>query len=359
MFRSPSRLSVVTRPAPLCIPQMKPRIVQVGLGPLGIKVLDDAVARGIVDIVGAVDVSPEVAHQPLSKFVPGVASDLVVQEDLDEIDWSRVDVAVVTTSSALDQCSETFEELLDRKVHIVSSCEELVFPWLRHQELAMELDLAARRADRVLLGTGVNPGFVMDLLPLVTTGVCRDVRSIRIERVQDAATRRLPFQKKIGAGLAPKAFDEAVAAGTLRHVGLGESLHLVAHGLGWKIVRWNETIEPVIADRALECKLGPIAPGMAAGVRQTATGWVADAAGREREVLNLEFIAAIGQGDSHDAVRIDGEPPVDLVIRGGVHGDVATSALLLHCVFSAREAPSGLRTVADVRPPRWARGMRD
>ena len=337
---------------------MKPRIVQVCLGPLGIKVLQDAVERGVVDIVGAVDVSPTVANKPLSAVVAGASPDLMVHDDLDDIDWSRVDVAIVTTASALDKCADTFEELLDRKVHIVSSCEELVFPWLRHPELASELDLAARRADRVLLGTGVNPGFVMDLLPLVTTGVCRDVRSIRIERVQDASTRRVPFQKKIGAGLDRAAFDAAVAAGTLRHVGLGESLHLVAHGLGWKIARWNETIEPVIATTALECKLGPIQPGMCAGVRQTAVGSVMQADGREREVLNLEFIAAIGQPDPRDAVLVKGEPDIDLVIRGGVHGDVATSALLLHCVFSAREAPSGLRTVADVRPPRWAQGAR-
>ncbi|MEZ6016564.1 MAG: dihydrodipicolinate reductase [Planctomycetota bacterium] len=341
---------------------MKPRIVQVGLGPLGIKVLEDAVNRGVVEIVGAVDVSPSVAGKPLATLLPGVAPDITVpditvQGDLDDIDWTRVDVAVVTTSSALDKCADTFEELLANKVHIVSSCEELLFPWLRHPELASELDLAARRADRVLLGTGVNPGFVMDLLPLVTTGVCRDVRSIRIERIQDASTRRVPFQKKIGAGLDRAGFDAAVAAGTLRHVGLGESLHLVAHGLGWKIENWTETIEPVIATEALECKLGPIAPGVAAGVRQVAKGTVRDPNGQEREVLHLEFIAAIGQPEPRDAVLIRGEPDVDLVIRGGVHGDVATSALLLHCVFSAREAPSGLRTVADVRPPRWARGQ--
>lgn len=337
---------------------MKPRIVQVGLGPLGIKVLEDAVQRGVVDVVGAVDVSPELAGKPLAAIAPGLPQDIVVRRDLDDIDWAKVDVAVVTTSSALDRCADTFEELLDHRVHIVSSCEELVFPWLRHPALAAELDLAARRADRVLLGTGVNPGFVMDLLPLVTTGVCRDVRSIRIERIQDAATRRVPFQKKIGAALDRAAFDAAVAAGTLRHVGLGESLHLVAHGLGWKVARWNETIEPVIATKALDCKLGPIAPGMCAGVRQTAVGAVLDPDGREREVLSLEFIAAIGQPEPRDAVRVKGEPDIDLVIRGGVHGDVATSALLLHCVFSAREAPSGLRTVADVRPPRWARGLR-
>jgi len=337
---------------------MKPRIVQVGLGPLGVKVLVDAVERGIVDIVGAVDVSPQLVGKPLSALVAGVNPALIVHEDMDEIDWSKVDVAIVTTSSALDRCADTFEELLDRKAHIVSSCEELVFPWLRHPELAAELDLAARRADRVLVGTGVNPGFVMDLLPLVTTGVCRDVRSIRIERIQDASTRRLPFQKKIGVGLDRAGFDAAVAAGTLRHVGLGESLHLVAHGLGWKITRWNETIEPILAERTLECKLGPIEPGMCAGVRQSAQGWITEADGSEREVLQLEFRAAIGQAEARDAVLIEGDPAVQLAIQGGVHGDVATSALLLHCVFSARDAASGLRTVADIRPPRWARGVR-
>lgn len=337
---------------------MKPRIVQVGLGPLGIKVLQDAVDRDVVEIAGAVDVSPSVADKRLSSLLQGYSGDVVVHHEIDDVDWARADVAIVTTSSDLAVCAETFEELLDHRVHIVSSCEELVFPWLRHAELASELDLAARRADRVLLGTGVNPGFVMDLLPLVATGVCRDVRSIRIERIQDASSRRVPFQRKIGAGLTRSQFDAAVGNGTLRHVGLGESLHLVAHALGWKLDAWHENLEPVIADRPLQCALGAIEPGMAAGVRQSAQGTVPNGRGGSREVLHLEFVAAIGQPDPHDSIQVQGEPAIDLVVRGGIHGDVATSALLLNSVFTAREAPSGLRTVADVRSPRWAPGSR-
>jgi 4-hydroxy-tetrahydrodipicolinate reductase len=173
------------------------------------------------------------------------------------------------------------------------------------------------------------------------------VRSLEIERVQDASTRRIPFQKKIGAGLDLAAFEREVAAGRLRHVGLGESLHFLAHHLGFPLERWDETLAPVVASGPLTCALGPIRAGQAAGVRQVAEGWVGGV-----PVLRLTFQAAIGQRDPHDRVRVDGDPPLDLVLQGGVHGDVATSALLLNALPALAEARPGLHTMASVRPLR-------
>ena len=111
------------------------------------------------------------------------------------------------------------------------------------------------------------------------------------------------------------------------------------------------TLDPVIAERDLECGLGPIPAGHAAGVRQVAEGWCDG-----RKVLRLEFVAAIGQADPHDSVTIDGDPPIDLVLRGGVHGDVATSAILLNSIDALRAAEPGLHTMATVRPPRCHAG---
>ncbi len=324
------------------------RLIQVGLGPLGRRVLEDLADRGLGRVVGAVDTDPELAGRELADIVPGVGQGVRVAPSLEElVDTQQANCAVVTTGSALESCRETFVALLELGIATVSSCEELAWPWLRHPVLAAELHERCVRGGARLLGTGVNPGFLMDALPVVLSGVCRSVKGVEVWRVQDATTRRIPFQRKIGATLDLEAFEQRRVAGSLRHVGLGESLHLLAASLGLPLERWEESLEPVIATEDLECGLGSIPAGHAAGVRQVAVGH-----GPEGALVRLVFQAAIGQRDPHDRVRLDGEPPLDLRIQGGVHGDVATSAVLLNAIPALLEAQPGLHTMVSIRPPR-------
>lgn len=323
------------------------RVLQLGLGPLGRMIAAHLHETGLGTITAAVDPDPAMCGKSLASLIPNPGAALPrVTGTLDEVPLD-VDVAIVTTSSALTSCASTFKALLERGLPIVSTCEELLYPWLRNRELATELDALARRTGGRLLGTGVNPGFLMDTLPLVATAVCRDVRGLLVERVQDASSRRVPFQRKIGAGLSPGQFAAKVAEGTLRHVGLGESLHFVAHYLGIKLDSWSEGIEPIITGIPLVSALGPIPPGHAAGVRQIASGMR-----HGREIIRMEFAAAIGQPNAHDRVRVDADPPIDLIIRGGVHGDKATTHITVNAIPSLMEAAPGLHTMATIRPVR-------
>ena len=324
------------------------RVLQIGLGPLGRMIVEHLHATGVGAVTCAVDPDPSIRGKHLGAIVPnpGPTPPRVVGS-LGEVPADAADIAIVTTSSALDACAPTFKDLISRGLPIVSTCEELLFPWLRHRELATELDALARRTGARLLGTGVNPGFLMDTLPLVATAVCRDVRGMLIERVQDASNRRIPFQRKIGVGLSPDQFAARVAEGSLRHVGLGESLHFVTHYLGLRIDAWSESIEPIITGIPLVSGLGPVMPGQAAGVRQVATG-MRDG----REIVRMEFAASIGQPNPHDRVRVDADPPIDLVIRGGVHGDKATTHITVNAIPAVVEAPPGLHTMATIRPVR-------
>lgn len=319
------------------------RLLHVGLGPLGLRIQQDLLDKGLGQTVAAVDLAPSFTGRALSSVVKG-ASDAPIVSSLDAIsNWEQIDAAIVTTSSDLRRCADTLKQVLGHGVAVVSSCEELVWPWLRHPELAKELDDLARHSGAQLLGTGVNPGYLMDTLPVFATAVCKSVRSVRVARIQDATSRRVPFQKKIGAGLSPAQFQSAIDDGWLRHVGLGESLHFVAHSLGWPVERWSETIEPVLATQALNCALGAIPVGHAAGVRQTAEGW---SGGKLK--LRFEFQAAIGQADPHDRVQLDSDPPLDVVFKGGVHGDVATSAIVLNAIAPLVSARPGLHTMATI-----------
>ncbi len=328
------------------------RIAQIGLGPLGQRVALDVEARRVGMLVAAVDLSPASLGSRVADLVDGSDSGVTVSDSLDALDAAGpIDAVIVTTLSDLARCADTFRALLERGLAVVSTCEELLFPQLRHPELAAELDALARRTGGRLLGTGINPGFLMDLFPAVCSGVCRSVDHVFVERVQDATTRRVPFQAKIGATLDDDAFQSRIADGSLRHVGLGESLHFLCDALGLAVDDWTESIEPIRATSRLECALGTIEPGTAAGVRQVAT------ASRDgRELARLEFSAAIGQQNPRDRVVIRGEPDLEVVIPGAVHGDIGTSSVVINCLKPLIEAAPGLHTMATIRPVRFDRG---
>lgn len=330
------------------------RLLFVGLGPLGRMIAHDALRRG-ARIIGGVDYSAALAGRPLDEVCPGAGGGRIartVEEAFSSFDGGAIDAAVVATSSDLAHCMETFRALLSRGVSVVSTCEELVWPWLRHDGPARELDELCRRHGCRCVGTGVNPGFVMDALPVFLTSVCRRVDRVRVERRQDASTRREPFQRKIGAGLSEVEFDAAVKAGTLRHVGLGESLHFIAHCLGMRVARWDESIEPERSARTVRCAAGEVVAGGIAGVRQRARGWNE----RGEEVVALDFRAALGLNEPRDRVEIEGDPRLEMLIAGGVHGGVATSAIVLNAVPRLLEASPGLHTMATLALPRCAGG---
>ena len=194
-----------------------------------------------------------------------------------------------------------------------------------------------------LLGTGVNPGFVMDTLPVALSAVCREVRSVTVERIQDASARREPFQRKIGAGLDRSAFSQAFKDGSLGHVGLGESAALLAHELGLGRDQIRESLEMVKADRPLRWAGGTIEPGSAAGVRQIAT---VEFDGRT--VARLIFQAAIGQAHPRDRIHLDADPPIELSIPGTIAGDHATVGITLNSLGWLAYAAPGLHTMTSI-----------
>jgi hypothetical protein len=330
------------------------KVLHVGLGPIGAAVVRQVAERKGFRIVGAADIDAAKAGRDLGE-VAGVGRKLRIKVSGDvrkAIKAAKPDVVVLCTSSSLKRVLPQMQEIIKLKVPIVSTTEELAYPTKGNMKYARAIHELARKAKVAVLGTGVNPGFVMDALPAFLSAVALRVDAVHVERIQDAATRRVPFQEKIGAGLDLAQFHARVASGSLRHVGLGESLHFLAHCLGWEIEDWSETLEPVLAPRELRCALGPIRAGQPCGVRQTARARVA---GRER--MTFEFQAAIGQPEPRDRVRFESDPPLELLLPGGVHGDRATSAVLINCLAPLCDAAPGLASMASLRMPtcvaRW------
>ena len=226
---------------------------------------------------------------------------------------------------------------------IVSTCEELAFPWTTCPETSERIDRLCRDNGVACVGTGVNPGFLMDFLPTVMTAVCQKVERVKVSRIQNASVRRVPFQQKIGAGLTLDQFQDKVSQGTLRHVGLTESMQMIAHRLGWKLDETTESLEPVIAEREITEGYTPIAKGQACGVEQIGRAFV-----NGSEVITLAFRAAVGESESFDRIEITGEPSLVSTIQGGVNGDTATCAIAVNAIRSILESSPGLRTMVDM-----------
>jgi 4-hydroxy-tetrahydrodipicolinate reductase len=326
----------------------KTRVIQYGLGPIGLATANLILTKSDMEIVGAVDIAKELAGKDLGEIL-GRPEPLGVKiTDNAELLFSKVraDVVIHTTGSRLKRIFGQMEEIIRGGKNIVSSAEELFYPSPENADLATKIHQLALEAGVTVLGTGVNPGFVMDALPLMLTGVCQEVREVHVERIVDAGRRRYPLQKKIGAGMTPELFREKIAGKVMGHVGLVESLHLVADRLRLSLDEIREQIDPVIAEKRLKTEYFELQPGDVAGIRHVAEGL------REgRKIVTLDLRMYIGAEAPYDSVRIVGTPDISLRIDGGIAGDQATAAILVNSIPAAIAAQAGLKTVTDLPAP--------
>jgi 4-hydroxy-tetrahydrodipicolinate reductase len=328
-------------------------VAHVGLGAIGREVVRLVLRREGLRLVAACDISPDLVGASIAAMLgedqPGPDGRVTVVEGLADAGLEPGDGLVVThtTSSSLSRCLPELLGALEAGAYVVSSCEELSYPWVQAPDAAARLDAAAKAAGVSVVGTGVNPGFAMDYLPVVLSGATKRVDSVRVHRVQDAGVRRDPLQAKVGAGISRDEFDRRVAAGSMGHVGLTESAQAVASALGWDATDTTETIEPVVAESPTPSAFGTIEPGSIAGIDQVA---VVRVAGEDRVRLHLQM--AVGIGPSQDNIRLTGDPDLHLTVPGGLHGDLATAAALVNTIGSIRHAEPGLRVMSELRPPR-------
>jgi len=318
------------------------RVALVGLGPIGIEVGKALAGREGIALSGAADPAPDKAGMPLSSLLDGAFPGIAVTPSASLLyaqtagSRTRSDVAVLCTGSRLHAMLPQIEEAIAAGLHIVSTCEELAYPELRHAPMARQIDRRAKEKGVAVLGTGVNPGLVMDRFVLAAASACVRVDSVRVTRVVDAAKRRGPLRAKVGAGLSRREFLEGVAAKKLGHVGLSESAAIIALGLGLPIDEITETIEPVLGERETD----GVEPGRVLGLHQVA---LVQAGDEVRVALDLTM--AVGAADPFDRIDIEGDPPVHIVAEGGFHGDRSTIGTVVNAIPFIVTAPPGLHNV--------------
>lgn len=324
-----------------------------GLGPIGSAVARQVATRKGFKIAGGIDIDPSKLGRDLGEII-GLGRQLKIRVTNDAagaLKRSKPDVVVLCTSSSLRKVMPQIEGILKAKIPIVSTTEELSYPVGKNRSVARKIDQLAKKAKVAVLGTGVNPGFVMDALPIALSAVCERVDSVRIDRIQDARVRRLPFQQKIGSGLTAEQFQKKVEDESVRHVGLAESVTMIADAFGWKLDKVTDEIKPKIADQTVESEYIAVDPGYVCGIVQDGIGWK-----NGNPIITLHMEAYLGAPESYDSVIIDGVPRITQKISGGVHGDIATASITVNSIPKVIAAPPGLRTMRDMALPSWFGG---
>jgi hypothetical protein len=326
------------------------RVMHIGLGPIGAAVARQIAARKGFQIVGGVDIDPQKIDRDVADVIEaGRTLKVKVTSDITQtIKAADPDIAVVCTSSSLKAVLPQFLEVLKHGVPIVTTTEEAAYPSKRNQAVAKQIDEAARKANVAVLGTGVNPGFTMDALPIALTAVCERVDRVEIHRCQDARVRRLPFQQKIGAGLSLDAFAERLEDGSVRHVGFTESIQMIGDAMGWRLDRITDEVTPKIGAKAVSSEWIAVKAGQVCGIVQVGNGYVKD-----ETKITLRLEAYLGAKESYESVLIEGSPRIYSKIEGGIHGDIATASMTVNSIPAVLEAPAGFRTMRDMRLPSY------
>jgi 2,4-diaminopentanoate dehydrogenase len=323
----------------------KIRAIQYGVGPIGASIARLMREKKAIEICGAIDTDPAKVGRDLGEVLGAADAPwgVKISADARNVLEQAADVVIHSTSSALPKVMDQLLACLEAESCIVSTCEELAYPYRTYPELAAKLDAAAKDWGVALLGTGVNPGFVMDKLVVTLAAVSQRVEHAKAVRIVDAAMRRQPLQRKIGAGMTVDEFRAQVASGVIKHVGLPESVAMVADSLNLPVEQITETIEPVLAQQRVQTEFVTVESGQVAGVHQIARG-----VGGGKELVYLELQMYVGAKDPADSVALKGHPNISLVIPGGSHGDIATASVVVNSIPVILDAPAGLRTSRDL-----------
>lgn len=328
----------------------KVKIVLYGVGAVGSLIAKFLLKKKGVNIVGAIDIAKAKVGKDLGKTL-GLSRTLGVpiSKDVNSVlSKTNPDIAIHATSSFFKDTYPQIVSIVKHGVNVASTCEELSYPYFTQPKLAKKLDAIAKKQNATVLGTGINPGFLMDTLVITLTAVCQKIDKIEAVRVMNAATRRLPFQKKIGAGLTVEKFNRKIENKQITgHVGLEQSIAMIGDVLAWKLDKIKaESVEPVIAKKPVVSTSIRVRAGEVAGLRQRAKGIL-----KNKEVIVLDFQAYIGAEEEYDAITIEGVPGVKQKIQPCVHGDIGTVAMIVNSIPKVINAPAGLLTMKDLPVP--------
>ncbi|MEO0260829.1 MAG: hypothetical protein ABIM49_00630 [candidate division WOR-3 bacterium] len=320
---------------------MKPLFI-FGLGEIGKIVLRNLSKKEGVKLIGVIDIDPQKVGKSVYE-ITGIEKfkDVYVEKDAERVLKKRKDGVVIhLTSSYVKDVIDQYFLILDMGHNIITTTEEMTDPYLKHPRLAKKIDEKAKKKKRAIVPTGVNPGFAMDLLPIVFSSVFEEIKEIRVERINNASKRRFPLQRKIGSGLTPSEFKEKWEKREIGHVGLAESGSIIARTLKLKIKNFEETCDPKIAKSYIKTDFFEVNPGYVCGILHKVK------IETEEDInINLFLEMSLDAENPRDTIYIEGKPSLKLEIPGGLPGDESTASIATNWIDKIFEMPPGLWTI--------------
>jgi 4-hydroxy-tetrahydrodipicolinate reductase len=277
---------------------------------------------------------------------------VALSADLSEmLSSAKPDVAIQATCSRVEQAADEIKIAVRGGANVISIAEEMAYPSYEAPGLAEEIHKLAVENKVTVVGTGINPGFVLDLLVITLTGVCYSVETITAKRINDLSPYGPSVLKTQGVGITPEAFRKGVADGSVvGHFGFPESISMIAKVLGWKIDRIEQTRDPIISKVHRETEFVKIEPGLTAGCTHTAKGYMDG-----KPVIHLihpqQVHPHLEDVQTGDYIDIKGEPDVNFSSGPEIPGGIGTIALAVNMIPQVVTGPPGLKTMADLPAP--------
>ncbi len=329
------------------------RVLQWGLGAMGSGMARLMLEKPGLQIVAAVDCHPDYVGRDLG-VVLGLGQELgVIVTDQPEtvLDQEKVDLVTIATTSWTERQMPDLRKIITAGINVTSIAEEMADADAQSPELAKELDELAKQNGVTVLGTGVNPGFVLDFLVIALTAGCHSVERIEASRVNDLSPYGPTVMATQGVGTSPEVFRQGVANGTIvGHVGFPESINLISEALGLGVDRIVENREPIVSKVYRETAYIQVEPGMVAGCSHTGIGYCG-----EKEVVRLvhpqQIHPHLEDQDTGDYIDIYGEPEIHMAIKPEVAGGQATIGITVNMIPHVVAATPGLKRMIDLPVP--------
>lgn len=334
----------------------KIRVVQWGTGAMGSGMIKMMLHKKDIELVGVISKRAAAAgFKDIGEFLGIGKIGVPVYSEPDEIiNAEKCDIVLHATKSFVKEVFDDLKFIAEKGVDCITIAEEMAYAWQQQPELAEKLDEIASENSTVILGTGINPGFVLDSLIVMLTGACIKVDRIEAMRVNDLS----PFGKTVmetqGVGTTVEQFNEGIKKGTIvGHIGFPESIRMIADALGWEITRIEQTREPIISKVYRETPVVKVQPGMVAGCKHIGIGY--DSKGNEKiKLIHPQQIHPHLEGvETGDYINIYGEPEIHFAnkpeIPGG-KGTIATAVNMIPAVYYSEKA--GLLSMLDFEIPR-------
>lgn len=328
------------------------RVAQWGTGAMGQGLLNFVLDRpGDLELIGAIVTNPAKVGMTVGELLERDCP-VVMTDDYEQVLAGKPDVVIICTQSNLHEITDQVEPSLRAGCNVLCIAEKLAYPWASDPAWAERMDSLARERHVSLLGTGVNPGFVLDALVVMWTSACIRVDRIEATRINDLSPFGPTVMKSQGVGTTPEEFARGLADGSIvGHIGFPESIHLIGRALGWDIERVEETREPIISKVERTTPYVHVAPGNVAGCRHIGRGYV-DGQVRIELVHPQQVHPHLEGQETGDYITIHGVPSVHMhncpELPGGL-GTIASTGNYIPLIIPARE---GLLTVLDLPLPR-------